>query len=52
MARVVAEVRYEIDVDDGELKLYKEEGLSSLMNCKGMFASEFEEITYEEVVEE
>lgn len=47
--KVIAEVLYEIEVDDDELVLYRECGLSDLMTSKGLMAAQFDEILYEEV---
>lgn len=51
MRKLIAEVRFELDLDDEELKLYQEEGLSAIFDQKGLMASEFDEITYEDVGE-
>ena len=47
--RLIAEVRFELDLDEGEVQMYKEEGLSTLFDNRGLQASEFDEITFEEL---
>ena len=50
--KLIAEVRFELELDEEELELYREKGLSDLLDSRCMSASEFDEITYEKVVEE
>ena len=52
MSKLVVEVRFELELDEEELKLYREKGLSDLLDSRCLSASEFDEITYEEVLED
>ena len=49
--KVIAEVRFNLVIDDEELELYRTDGLAALFDRLNMDASEFDEILFEDVEE-